>query len=216
MNTPPRAIIKAFPLGPFATNTYIVHHEGFTDCWIIDPSFGPAPAIAYIKQHNLVPQAIVLTHAHIDHIAGLADVQKTLGPLPVLLHEAERTWLQDPELNLSNDFGQPLILPAPTQLLTSNQTLSLSNQPWQLFHTPGHTPGSITLYHAPTSAAISGDVLFAGSIGRADFPGSDFNTLAHSIRTHLYTLPDATTIHPGHGPTTTIATEKRSNPYVRP
>ena len=162
-----------------------------------------------------IPRFMV-SHAHIDHIAGLADVQKALGPLPVLLHEAERNWLQDPELNLSNDFGQPLILPAPTQLLTSNQTLSLSNQPWQLFHTPGHTPGSITLYHAPTNAAISGDVLFAGSIGRADFPGSDFNTLAHSIRTHLYTLPDTTTIHPGHGSTTTIATEKRSNPYVRP
>jgi glyoxylase-like metal-dependent hydrolase (beta-lactamase superfamily II) len=86
---------------------------------------------------------------------------------------------------------------------------------WQVLHTPGHSPGGITLYHAPSGSAIVGDALFAGSIGRTDFPGSDFATLERAIRTRLYTLPDATTIYPGHGPTSTIGVEKRSNPFVQ-
>lgn len=210
------ATISPFALGPFGTNTYVVHHAPSAECWIVDPSFGPAPVVSYIKQRGLAPVAIVLTHAHVDHMAGIADVQKALGPLPVWVHEAESRWLEDPELNLSSAFGLPVSLPAPTQLLTHRQTLTLGGEAWRVLHTPGHSPGSITLYHAASEAAIAGDALFAGSIGRTDFPGSDFDTLAASIRTHLYTLPDATVIHPGHGPSTTIAKEKRSNPYVRP
>jgi hydroxyacylglutathione hydrolase len=206
--------IKAFALGPFATNTYIVSDE--SRAWIVDPSFGPAPAIAHIRAQQLTVDAIVLTHAHVDHIAGISDVQKSLGPLPVWLHMAESSWLADPERNLGAALGMPISLPDPNRLLDDGETLTLGTSTWRVLHVPGHSPGSIALYHADTHAVIGGDALFAGSIGRTDFPASDFDTLEASIRAKLYTLPDNTTVHPGHGPTTTIGREKQSNPYVRP
>ncbi len=206
------SILKGFALGPFATNTYVVGHG--TRCWIVDPSFGPAPVIAYVRDKQLTVDAIVLTHAHVDHIAGIADVQKALGPLPVWIHEAEAAWLGDPERNLSSAFGMPVSLPHASRLLHDGDELPMGDQTWRVLHVPGHSPGSIAL--ARSGVVIGGDALFAGSIGRTDFPGSDFATLEAAIRTKLYTLPDATVVHPGHGPATTIGTEKRSNPYVRP
>lgn len=206
------SILKGFALGPFATNTYVVGHG--TRCWIVDPSFGPAPVIAYVRDKQLTVDAIVLTHAHVDHIAGIADVQKALGPVPVWIHEAEATWLGDPERNLSVAFGMPVSLPDASRLLRDGDELAVGEQTWRVLHVPGHSPGSIAL--ASAGVVIGGDALFAGSIGRTDFPGSSFDTLETSIRRKLYTLPDATMVHPGHGPATTIGREKQSNPYVRP
>jgi glyoxylase-like metal-dependent hydrolase (beta-lactamase superfamily II) len=118
-------------------------------------------------------------------------------------------------LNLSAGYGVEVTAPTPDRLLRHGETLILCGRPWQVRHTPGHSPGGITLYHEPGGTAIVGDTLFAGSIGRHDFPGSDFATLAKSIREQLYTLPNETTVLPGHGPTTTIGREKLSNPFVR-
>jgi glyoxylase-like metal-dependent hydrolase (beta-lactamase superfamily II) len=206
------SILKGFALGPFATNTYVVGCG--TRCWIVDPSFGPAPVIAFVRDKQLTVDAIVLTHAHVDHIAGIADVQKALGPLPVWIHEAEAAWLGDPERNLSSAFGMPVSLPDASRLLHDGDELSIGDHTWRVLHVPGHSPGSIAL--ASAGVVIGGDALFAGSIGRTDFPGSSFDTLEASIRRKLYTLPDATVVHPGHGPATTIGREKQSNPYVRP
>ena len=206
------SILKGFALGPFATNTYVVGCG--TRCWIVDPSFGPAPVIAFVRDKQLTVDAIVLTHAHVDHIAGIADVQKALGPLPVWIHEAEAAWLGDPERNLSSAFGMPVSLPDASRLLHDGDELSIGDHTWRVLHVPGHSPGSIAL--ASAGVVIGGDALFAGSIGRTDFPGSSFDTLEASIRRKLYTLPDATVVHPGHGPATTIGREKQSNAYVRP
>jgi hydroxyacylglutathione hydrolase len=209
-------ILEAYELGPFATNCYLVRTPDAPGCWIVDPGLEPEPVISRVRELGLQPRAVVLTHAHVDHIAGVDSVLRAFPGTPVWLHEAEREWTSDPCLNLSILTGLEITCHGPDRLLRDGDTLSLEGLEWAVFHTPGHSPGGLTLYHAPSRTAIVGDALFAGSIGRTDFPGSDFATLERSIRTRLYTLPDDTTIYPGHGPTSTIGREKRSNPYVRP
>ena len=151
-----------------------------------------------------------------DHIAGVTEVVRAFPGLPVWIHEAEREWLADPMLNLSAPFGEPVSLPDADRVLRDGEELSLAGSRWRVVHTPGHSPGSIGLVHAGAAhVAITGDALFAGSIGRTDFPGCSFEQLAASIRARLYTLPEDTVIYPGHGPSTTIGREKKSNPFVR-
>lgn len=213
-------VVEMATLGPFETNSYLVYPEGGGKegpCWIVDPSFGPGPLIARVKELGLRPIAIVLTHAHVDHIAGVDEVLRAFAtpPLPVLVHEAEKDWLGDPMKNLSAMGGMRVTARGPTGTIAEGQELELGGVRWLVLHTPGHSPGGITLYHAASATAIVGDTLFAGSVGRSDFPGSDPETLETSIRRKLYTLPDETTIYPGHGPSSTIGEEKRSNPFVR-
>jgi hydroxyacylglutathione hydrolase len=169
-----------------------------------------------VRQADLRPEKLILTHAHLDHIAGVDAVSRAFPGVELLIHEAEREWLTDPDLNLSGGYGFPITCRPADRLLRDGDELTIGDETWQVMHTPGHSPGGITLYNAQRSVAFAGDTLFAGSIGRSDFPGSDFETLAHSIRTRLYTLPDATRILPGHGPETSVGREKRSNPFVRP
>ncbi len=207
--------IESFTLGPFETNAYLVWPDGSRDAWIIDPGFGPAPLLEEIKKRELTPTAIVLTHAHLDHVAGVADVRKVWPKIPILIHEAEKDWPSDPERNLSAFSGMPVSAPGPDRLLKDGDVLRLGELDWRVLHTPGHSPGSITLHQPQLDVAIVGDALFAGSIGRTDFPGSDFDTLARSIRERLYTLPGSTRVLPGHGEPTTIARERAGNPFVR-
>jgi len=213
--------VEGFTLGPFATNCYVVTPATTTaagkptPCWIVDASFDPAEMIEHIRQHGLKPQALILTHTHVDHIAGIRDILAAFPGLSVLVHPEEAAWLGDPILNLSAMMGQPVTAGEPTGMLRECDTLTLGGDSWQMLHTPGHSPGGITLYHEPSRQAIVGDSLFSGSIGRTDFPGSDHETLIRSIQSRLYTLPDDTRIYPGHGPTSTIGREKKSNPFVR-
>jgi hydroxyacylglutathione hydrolase len=158
--------------------------------------------------------AIVLTHAHCDHIAGIPEVRRVHPRVPILLHRAEWDWLGNPELNLSAFGGLPLSVPGPDSALEEGE-IELAGTCWKVLHTPGHSPGGITLYNAGAGCALVGDALFAGSIGRTDFPNADFETLAASIRTKLYTLPAKTVIYPGHGPQSTIGRERKTNPFVR-
>jgi glyoxylase-like metal-dependent hydrolase (beta-lactamase superfamily II) len=227
-----RPRIYAFCLGPFQTNCYVVTPAGGvadamgrapgtpdTPCWIIDAGFDPDELIEFIRTERLVPKAIILTHAHCDHIAGLFDIRSAFPGVPILIHPAERSWLTDPMANLSGVFGMPITGPEPDRLINDGELLELAEgaqnaSQWRVIHTPGHSPGGITLYHAGSAQAIVGDTLFAHSIGRSDFPGSDPSLLEASIRRKLYRLPDDTTVYPGHGPSTTIGREKRSNPYV--
>lgn len=208
-------VLEAYVLGPFATNCYLVRTPATRGCWIVDPGMNPSPVVGRVRELSLTPEAILLTHAHLDHIAGVDNVLRAFPGTPVLLHEAEEQWTQDPSLNLSILSGIGVTCHGPDRLLRHGDTLTLEGQEWAVLHTPGHSPGGVTFYHAPSRTAIVGDTLFAGSIGRTDFPGSDFATLARSIRERLYTLPDDTTIYPGHGPESTIGDEKRSNPFVR-
>jgi hydroxyacylglutathione hydrolase len=207
--------IRRFTLGPFQTNCYLVRPEGSPTGWVVDASFEPGTMIATIRAAGWTPEALILTHAHVDHIAGVGEVRRAFPNLPILIHEAERDWLTDPVLNLSGLSGMAVTAPSATRLLTGGDTLSLGATSWRVLHTPGHSPGSITLYNAESAVALVGDALFAGSVGRTDFPGSDPDELARSIRERLYTLPAETKVLPGHGPTTTIGREAASNPFVR-
>lgn len=215
--------IKGYTLGPYATNCYLLWIDGGTDAWIIDASFGPGRIIDDVRARGLKPSRLLLTHAHVDHIAGVEEVLRALrpagAPVPSLsIHRDEGAWLTNPMLNLSAMGGQPTTTRQADSLLNDGDTLSLGEATqavsFAVLHTPGHSPGGVSLYCASHGVVLAGDALFAGSIGRTDFPGGDLATLERSIRTRLYTLPRETTVLSGHGESTTIGDEMDGNPYV--
>jgi glyoxylase-like metal-dependent hydrolase (beta-lactamase superfamily II) len=222
--------IKCFALGPWVTNCYVIHRvlpdkkvaaktAGAAavpprPCWIIDAGFQPQPLLEYVRNQRLQPQKVILTHAHLDHIAGLLEMQQAFPTIDILIHSAEKEFLTDPELNLSAVMDEEIIAPPATALLEHGQRLELEGVTFEVRHTPGHSPGGISLIQAQAAVALVGDALFQGSIGRTDFPSSDSATLIQSIRSQLFTLPDATRVLSGHGAPTTIGQEKRGNPYV--
>ncbi|MCC6579930.1 MAG: MBL fold metallo-hydrolase [Phycisphaeraceae bacterium] len=205
--------VRGFSLGAWQTNCYVVHRQGGTSCWIVDAGYEPGPLIEYVRRTKLTPAQVVLTHAHLDHIAGLAELRELWPAVPIRVHPAETDFLTEPELNLSAMIADPLIAPAATGTVNHGDVLELDGLRFEVRHTPGHSPGGVTLVQHENHVAIAGDVLFAGSIGRYDFPTSRFDDLMRSIREQLMTLPDATRVLPGHGPATTIGTERAHNPY---
>lgn len=213
----PTPFIEVFPLGGFQTNCMVVTDGPVLEgkpCLIVDCGYEPAPLIEYIERNRLIPERIVLTHAHADHLAGVNELFERVGSMPLLMNAVEEAWLNDPMLNLSAALGLSITAPGPDGYLKEGDTVGIGSLAFQVRETPGHSPGSISLIHEPSETALVGDSLFNGSIGRTDFPGSSFEQLAESIRTKLYTLPPETRVYPGHGPTTTIAQEMRSNPFV--
>ncbi len=223
MTTPPPTqsgtpTIQVFPLGDFQTNCHIV-----TDgppapgkhCWIVDCGYEPQPLLDAVEQQKLVVEKILLTHAHADHIAGLLEARSRFPDAPIYLHPVEESWLTDPMLNLSAAIGLSVTAPSLAGHLNHGDTLTLDSLIFTVAHTPGHSPGSISLIHEPSNNALVGDTLFQGSIGRTDFPGSSFEQLESSIKQHLYTLDPQTTCYPGHGPKTTVGHETVTNPFVR-
>lgn len=207
-----RITVSGCALGPYQTNCYLVARGGHG--FLVDCGFDPGPLLDRVDALGVEIDAIVLTHAHLDHIAGLHEARRRLPGVPIWIHEAEEHWLLDAEANLSALAGMPVTGPPADRLLHDGQVLELIGTNWDVLHTPGHSPGGVTLYHSATGVAFVGDALFAGSIGRTDFPGSSFETLERSIRQKLYTLPDETRIFPGHGEASTIGVEKNSNPFV--
>lgn len=207
--------LEMFTLGPWATNCYLVHTGAGGEGWVVDASFEPGAIARRARELGLAITRIVLTHAHVDHIAGLTELRNAFPDATVMLHADERDWLESPMLNLSEGAGIPVTSAPPDEPLKGGETLTLGQHSFRVLHTPGHSPGGITLHCADARVALVGDTLFAGSIGRHDFPTSDADALFDSIRRVLYALPDDTTALPGHGPSTTIGREKRTNPFVR-
>jgi len=217
-NEHPKPCIQVFPLGDFQTNCMILTQgepEPGKACWIIDCGYQPEPMLDAIEEQGLIPEKIILTHAHADHIAGLIEARSRFADVPILMHKLEESWMNDPVLNLSAALGLSITAPTPAEFIDEGDTLSLGDLEFRVVHTPGHSPGSISLIHEPAKLAFVGDTLFAGSIGRTDFPGSSFETLEESIKTKLYVLDPETVCFPGHGPATTIAQETASNPFVK-
>lgn len=207
--------VEVFPLGPFETNCYLVYAGGESRgaVTVVDASFEPGEMVSRLRELGRPVSAIVLTHAHVDHIAGVNEVLRSFPEARVLVHEAEREWLGDPELNLGVPIGVRVTARGPDGVLREGDEVEMGGLRWRVLHTPGHSPGGITLYSP--GVAFVGDALFAGSVGRTDFPGSDMGVLTRSIREKLYVLPEETVVYPGHGPATTIGRERATNPFVR-
>jgi hydroxyacylglutathione hydrolase len=215
--TAPGLFIKVVNDPTFAENGLVVSLGDSRPCWIVDPGLPPQAEqiLAHIAEHQLIPQAIVLTHAHGDHIAGIDDILATHADLPVYLAENEWRMLSDPQENLPSGFGLGITAsPAKLHDLPPGATLELDGTQWQALDTSGHSPGGRTLYCAALGVAFVGDAIFAGSIGRHDFHHSDGTRLKRNIREQIFSLPDKTVLISGHGPTTTVETEKKTNPYV--
>lgn len=221
--------IQPFTLGPYQTNCFVITPGPGTPrpnmpCWIVDCGFEPEEMFDRIEAQQLKPVAILLTHSHLDHIAGVDQALSRFpsqdgGRLPLYIHEAEANFCSDAMLNLSALIGMPVTCTEPDHYLKNGDTLSLDAPPyaqtWRVLHTPGHSPGGVAYIHDHSKQAIVGDTLFLDSIGRFDFPTSNPDHLRHTIKHVMMSLPDDMTIYPGHGPKTTIGRERRLNPYVR-
>ena len=193
-------LIVGFPAGPWATNCYVVSTGEGQECIVIDPGKDAASGVAdVIAERNLKPVAVVLSHGHLDHMWSVVPVCETSG-IPAYIHPGDRKLLADPMSGISGE----------TKLAFQSMTGG---------HTPGHTPGSVT-FRIPEGddypqIMFSGDLLFAGSIGRTDLPGGDMNEMVDSLARVVLPLADTTAVLPGHGETTTIGKERASNPYLR-
>jgi glyoxylase-like metal-dependent hydrolase (beta-lactamase superfamily II) len=204
--------IQTFTLGQWQTNCFVLSVD--KACWIVDAGFDPEPMLDAIDEQGLTVEKVVLTHAHLDHIAGLHTVRHRYPDVPIYVHADEQDFLTDTRLNLSAAIIDPVVAPEATDLMHHGEQLELNGVTFDIRHTPGHSPGGITLVQADNNLAIVGDTLFAGSIGRFDFPTSDGPRLMQSINEQLMSLPDDTRVWPGHGPATTVGYERANNPYL--
>lgn len=205
--------IKGLSLGPLGTNCYIVYKDN--KALIFDPSGNPEQIVKFLNEHNLTPEAILLTHAHFDHI-GAVDAIRNKYNLDVYLHENEYDWLANPELNRSIFMGDEFIVKTtnPEKRIELGHT-TLGPFKFETVHTPGHSPGSVSFIFHEEQFVVSGDVLFHQGIGRTDLPEGSMDELANSILSKLYTLSDSFVVYPGHGIQTTIGNEKEYNPFTK-
>lgn len=200
--------VAVFPLGPLGTNSYIIDKSG--DAVVIDAGGDPAPILDYLRDHSLKLAAVCLTHLHFDHVYGVAALAAATKA-PVYAPEGDRPIADDPS-SKGGIWGMPPVAPfawSPMPL-GENKFGSLS---CLVLETAGHTPGGVSLYFAEQKCVFTGDALFYRSLGRTDFPMGDHAQLLKSIHEKLFTLPDDTTVYPGHGPATTIGDEKKYNPF---
>ena len=236
-------LIAGFPAGSFATNCYVVAPGPGEECLIIDPGQDAEPGVTeLLAEYRLRPVAVLATHGHVDHIWSVAPVCDARG-IPAYIHPADRDLLSDPAKGFPLQVGQQLFRgltftePADVIALTDGMTLRLAGVELRVDHAPGHTPGSVTFRAAAADATesrapqghrgvpggspprasgalFSGDLLFAGSIGRTDLPGGDYPTILDSLSRVCLVLPDDTRVLPGHGPQTTIGAERATNPFL--
>jgi hydroxyacylglutathione hydrolase len=216
--------IDCFALGAYETNCYVLRHPArdamqpggqAEDCLIIDAGFDSGQLVDFLHEQKLNPVALVLTHGHIDHIAGLNVLRDNFPNMKVYIHKLDAEMLEEPLSNLSAMTGAAYTAGPADFILDDKDVIERAGIKLQVLHTPGHTPGGISLYSNEQGVVFVGDALFADSVGRTDFPGGSMTQLVRGIKDKLFTLPDETKVYPGHGPATTIAHEKAYNQYLR-
>jgi len=209
--------LQTFTFNPFQENTYLIINEK-KQCWIIDPGMYDSTETNFffhhIDENQLTPQAIINTHAHIDHIFGVQSCKDKYG-IPFSIHEKELPVLSGAKGSAALFGFDFKMTPQPDSFIKENVPLAVGDDNVEVRLAPGHSPGSLIFYYDAGKWLIGGDVLFNGSIGRTDLPGGNFETLINSIRTQLFTIREETTVYPGHGPKTTIGHEKNHNPFLK-
>lgn len=207
-------ILETFPVGPLQCNCTILGDEETREAIVVDPGDEISRIHSRLAALGLTLKQILITHAHIDHVGGALKL-KSLTGAPIYLNENDLPLLDMMAKQAAWVGVETPETAPPDEDLSDSRTVGLDNYPAQVIHTPGHTQGSICLYFSPLKMVLAGDTLFAGSIGRTDLPGGDYEQILDSIRTRLLTLPDETKVVPGHGPATAIATERKTNPFLR-
>lgn len=208
----PELEVVTIPNGQFVENCYLVADRQTRQAIIIDPGEEPQVFLNELDSRAWTLGAIWLTHGHIDHILGVGAVKSATG-VPILLHPDDRPLYDDlPAQSSWMGLRAEMAPPPPDFALLAGQNLKVGGLTFQVRHTPGHSPGSVSF--VGHGVVFGGDVLFNGSIGRTDLPGGDFGTLISSIHREFMTLPDSTVVHSGHGPETTIGVERMTNPFL--
>lgn len=198
-------------VGPFANNVYVVTEPVTRETAVLDVGFEPERVVDLVRREGLLVRWLLATHAHYDHVAAMLPVQRAVGGT-FALHPADRPLLRNVALQGSMFGLPPVDVPEVGLDLADGQRIPLGAESLEVLFTPGHAPGHVTFRHGDT--LWSGDVLFAGSVGRTDLPGASWDVLERSIRDRLFPLGDALEVLPGHGPATTIGEERRHNPFV--
>ena len=208
-------IRESFPVGLLHCICSILGDETTREAIVVDPGADIPRILAQLAAHQLTVKQIVITHAHIDHIAGAQELKRITGA-PILYNQLDLPLVAMMDVQAGwIGVVTPEVLP-PDDHLEDNRTLHLAHIPAVVIHTPGHTPGSLCLHLPTENLLLAGDTLFRGSIGRTDLPGGDSKTILSSIRNRLLTLPEETRVIPGHGPATTIGAEREDNPWLQP
>ncbi len=209
-------ILDQIVVGPLQVNCFVVGDEATREAIVIDPGDAPRRVLALLNKHGLILKMILCTHAHFDHVLGLREVQKATGAR-FLLHLADLPILRSVPGQVRLWLGQETEAPPePDGFLGEGDIVRAGSVALRVLHVPGHSPGSIAFVNDQDKAVFVGDALFAGSIGRTDIPGGDFDTLMDSIHDKLMSLSDDHQVYPAHGPSTTIGRERRTNPFLAP
>lgn len=201
---------------PFEENAYVAQINSRKDCVVVDPGLEPDKILEFLDQKGLYPAAILNTHGHSDHIGGNAALKARWPDCPLVIGSGDAPKLTDPQLNLSALFGESIVSPPADVIVDDGETYSAAGLDLRVLAIPGHSAGHVVyLWEGRDPAVVLvGDVIFAGSIGRTDFPDGDFTLLRGGIREKLFTLPLETVLLPGHGPPTTVGQEKQTNPFL--
>lgn len=207
--------ILIIPVTPFQQNCSLVWNPATMKGAVVDPGGDVPEILSAVRQHGVEVEKIVLTHGHIDHVGGAADLAAELKVPVEGPHEADRMLIQR-AADQASQFGLPPVTPVePDRWLADGDVVEFAGRSFDVLHCPGHAPGHVVFFDKELRLAISGDVLFAGSVGRTDLPGGDHETLIQSIKTKLYPLGDDVTFLPGHGPASTIGQERATNPFLK-
>ena len=205
--------IKKYVVGMIGTNCYLVINEETKETVMVDPGAYPAKVKNAVKEQELKLKAVLLTHAHFDHIMGLSDVMEEVK-VPVYVEEADLPMMTDGESNLSSAYVRGGYRFEEAVPVRDGQQLEIAGFQFRVIHTPGHTPGGCCYYMEQEGVLFSGDTLFQASVGRSDFPGGSASELVRSVKEKLLVLPEETHVYPGHMDETTIGYEKLYNPFL--